>query len=53
MSRCCRHPSKLQDNMMPMSPDDYRALRQLVTPVDMSVVVRTAAVLTHRCHTCN
>uniref|UniRef100_H3C088 Signal transducer and activator of transcription n=1 Tax=Tetraodon nigroviridis TaxID=99883 RepID=H3C088_TETNG len=33
------HPSKLQDNMMPMSPDDYNALRQLVTPVDMAAVV--------------
>ncbi|KAI4788845.1 hypothetical protein KUCAC02_035594 [Chaenocephalus aceratus] len=22
------HPSKLQDNMMPMSPDDYKALSQ-------------------------
>uniref|UniRef100_H3DIF3 Signal transducer and activator of transcription n=1 Tax=Tetraodon nigroviridis TaxID=99883 RepID=H3DIF3_TETNG len=32
------HPSKLQDNMMPMSPDDYNALRQLVTPVDMAAV---------------
>lgn len=25
---------------MPMSPDDYKALRQLVTPVDMAAVVR-------------
>nr|AAL09414.1 STAT1 [Tetraodon fluviatilis] len=32
------HPSKLQDNMMPMSPDDYNALRQLVTRVDMAAV---------------
>uniref|UniRef100_A0A3Q3F5D7 Signal transducer and activator of transcription 1a n=1 Tax=Labrus bergylta TaxID=56723 RepID=A0A3Q3F5D7_9LABR len=24
------HPSRLQDNMLPMSPDDYRALSQLV-----------------------
>lgn len=34
-----RHPSRLQDNMMPMSPDDYRALAQYVSPRDLAVVV--------------
>lgn len=33
--------------MMPMSPDDYNALRQLVTPVDMAAVVRSAAATQH------
>lgn len=49
MSRCCRHPSKLQDNMMPMSPDDYRALAQMVNSGDMAAVV-SAATLTQRCY---
>lgn len=42
MSCRCRHPSKLQDNMMPMSPDDYNALRQLFPPFDMAAVVSAA-----------
>uniref|UniRef100_A0A7N6AC11 Signal transducer and activator of transcription n=1 Tax=Anabas testudineus TaxID=64144 RepID=A0A7N6AC11_ANATE len=29
------HPSRLQDNMMPMSPDDYKALSALVGPRDI------------------
>lgn len=33
-----RHPSRLQDNMMPMSPDDYKALAQYVSPRDIAVV---------------
>lgn len=49
MSCYCRHPSKLHDNMMPMSPDDYRALTQMVNSEDMAAVVSTAA-LTHRCY---
>ncbi|XP_020503866.2 signal transducer and activator of transcription 1-alpha/beta isoform X1 [Labrus bergylta] len=32
------HPSRLQDNMLPMSPDDYRALSQLVGPRDIDAV---------------
>ncbi|TWW63837.1 Signal transducer and activator of transcription 1-alpha/beta [Takifugu flavidus] len=32
------HPSKLHDNMMPMSPDDYRALTQMVNSEDMAAV---------------
>lgn len=49
MSCCCRHPSKLHDNMMPMSPDDYRALTQMVNPEDMAAMV-SAAALTRRCY---
>ncbi|XP_030008847.1 signal transducer and activator of transcription 1a isoform X3 [Sphaeramia orbicularis] len=33
------HPSRLQDNMMPMSPDEYKALEQFVGHRDISVVV--------------
>ncbi|KAK5891070.1 hypothetical protein CgunFtcFv8_018362 [Champsocephalus gunnari] len=33
------HPSKLQDNMMPMSPDDYKALSQCVSLRDIDAVV--------------
>ncbi|XP_029695797.1 signal transducer and activator of transcription 1a isoform X3 [Takifugu rubripes] len=33
------HPSKLHDNMMPMSPDDYRALTQMVNSEDMAAVM--------------
>ncbi|XP_060888332.1 signal transducer and activator of transcription 1a isoform X2 [Labrus mixtus] len=33
------HPSRLQDNMLPMSPDDYRALSQLVGPRDIDAVM--------------
>ncbi|CAI5638436.1 unnamed protein product [Oreochromis niloticus] len=33
------HPSRLQDNMMPMSPDDYKALEQYVSPRDIDAVV--------------
>uniref|UniRef100_UPI0037E8F655 signal transducer and activator of transcription 1a isoform X1 n=1 Tax=Semicossyphus pulcher TaxID=241346 RepID=UPI0037E8F655 len=32
------HPSRLQDNMLPMSPDDYRALSQYVSPRDIDAV---------------
>ncbi|XP_041821902.1 signal transducer and activator of transcription 1a isoform X7 [Chelmon rostratus] len=32
------HPSRLQDNMMPMSPDDYKALAQYVSPRDIDAV---------------
>ncbi|XP_070786652.1 signal transducer and activator of transcription 1a isoform X3 [Enoplosus armatus] len=32
------HPSRLQDNMMPMSPDDYKALSQYVSPRDIDAV---------------
>ncbi|KAJ4918489.1 hypothetical protein JOQ06_004133 [Pogonophryne albipinna] len=32
------HPSKLHDNMMPMSPDDYKALSQYVSPRDIDAV---------------
>lgn len=35
---------------MPMSPDDYNALRQLVTPVDMAAVVRAAAAAAASAH---
>uniref|UniRef100_A0A7N6B8E7 Signal transducer and activator of transcription n=1 Tax=Anabas testudineus TaxID=64144 RepID=A0A7N6B8E7_ANATE len=37
------HPSRLQDNMMPMSPDDYKALSALVGPRDIDAVVSAAA----------
>ncbi|KAM4601724.1 signal transducer and activator of transcription 1a isoform 2-T3 [Polymixia lowei] len=33
------HPSRLQDNMMPMSPDDYKALEQYVSPKDIDAVM--------------
>eukprot|EP00064_Thunnus_orientalis_P018070 superscaffoldBa00004038_g18159 len=33
------HPSRLQDNMMPMSPDDYKALEQYVSPRDIDAVM--------------
>ncbi|XP_032362396.1 signal transducer and activator of transcription 1a isoform X3 [Etheostoma spectabile] len=32
------HPSRLQDNMMPMSPDDYKVLSQYVSPRDIDAV---------------
>ncbi|XP_072231894.1 signal transducer and activator of transcription 1a isoform X4 [Leuresthes tenuis] len=32
-------PSRLQDNMMPMSPDDYKALEQYVSPRDIDAVM--------------
>ncbi|XP_008303803.1 signal transducer and activator of transcription 1a isoform X3 [Stegastes partitus] len=32
------HPSRLQDNMMPMSPDDYKALEQYVSPRDIDAM---------------
>lgn len=35
--------------MMPMSPDDYRALTQMVNPEDMAAMV-SAAALTRRCY---
>ncbi|XP_037331553.2 signal transducer and activator of transcription 1a isoform X2 [Pungitius pungitius] len=37
------HPSKLQDNMMPMSPDDYKALCRDVSPGDIDAVVMMSA----------
>uniref|UniRef100_A0A3B5A2K6 Signal transducer and activator of transcription n=1 Tax=Stegastes partitus TaxID=144197 RepID=A0A3B5A2K6_9TELE len=37
------HPSRLQDNMMPMSPDDYKALEQYVSPRDIDAMVRTTS----------
>uniref|UniRef100_A0A087XMD8 Signal transducer and activator of transcription n=2 Tax=Poecilia formosa TaxID=48698 RepID=A0A087XMD8_POEFO len=33
------HPSRLQDNMMPMSPDDYKVLERIVSPRDIDAVV--------------
>ncbi|XP_034720736.1 signal transducer and activator of transcription 1a isoform X4 [Etheostoma cragini] len=33
------HPSRLQDNMMPMSPDDYKVLAQYVSPRDIDAVM--------------
>ncbi|XP_035983898.1 signal transducer and activator of transcription 1a isoform X6 [Fundulus heteroclitus] len=33
------HPSRLQDNMMPMSPDDYKALERYVSPRDIDAVM--------------
>ncbi|KAM6893026.1 signal transducer and activator of transcription 1a isoform 1-T2 [Lycodopsis pacificus] len=32
------HPSRLHDNMMPMSPDDYKVLTQYVSPRDIDAV---------------
>uniref|UniRef100_A0A1A8FVF9 Signal transducer and activator of transcription n=1 Tax=Nothobranchius korthausae TaxID=1143690 RepID=A0A1A8FVF9_9TELE len=32
------HPSRLQDNMMPMSPDDFKAIEHLVGPRDLDAV---------------
>ncbi|XP_044043213.1 signal transducer and activator of transcription 1a isoform X2 [Siniperca chuatsi] len=32
------HPSRLQDNILPMSPDDYKALEQYVSPRDIDAV---------------
>lgn len=34
-----RPPSRLQDNILPMSPDDYKALSQYVSPRDIDAVV--------------
>uniref|UniRef100_A0A3Q3J732 Signal transducer and activator of transcription n=1 Tax=Monopterus albus TaxID=43700 RepID=A0A3Q3J732_MONAL len=36
------HPSRLQDNMMPMSPDDYKVLEQYVGHRDIDAVVSSA-----------
>ncbi|KAK5610465.1 Signal transducer and activator of transcription 1-alpha/beta [Crenichthys baileyi] len=33
------HPSRLQDNMMPMSPDDYKVLERYVSPRDLDAVM--------------
>ncbi|KAM3585697.1 uncharacterized protein V6R79_024801 [Siganus canaliculatus] len=33
------HPSRLQDTIMPMSPDDYKALSQYVSPRDIDAVM--------------
>nr|XP_046238724.1 signal transducer and activator of transcription 1a isoform X2 [Scatophagus argus] len=35
-------PSRMQDNMLPMSPDDYKALSQYVSPRDIAAVVSMA-----------
>ncbi|XP_030604228.1 signal transducer and activator of transcription 1a isoform X3 [Archocentrus centrarchus] len=32
------HPSRLQDNMMPMSPDDFKALEHYVSPRDIDAM---------------
>ncbi|XP_015242144.1 PREDICTED: signal transducer and activator of transcription 1-alpha/beta isoform X3 [Cyprinodon variegatus] len=32
------HPSRLQDNMMPLSPDNYKALERYVSPRDIDAV---------------
>ncbi|CAJ1087652.1 signal transducer and activator of transcription 1a isoform X1 [Xyrichtys novacula] len=32
------HPSRLQDNMLPMSPDEYKVLSQYVSPRDIDAV---------------
>ncbi|XP_047211868.1 signal transducer and activator of transcription 1a isoform X10 [Girardinichthys multiradiatus] len=34
-------PSRLQDNMMPMSPDDYKVLERYVSPRDLDAVELT------------
>ncbi|KAF0045794.1 hypothetical protein F2P81_002323 [Scophthalmus maximus] len=39
------HPSRLHDNMMPMSPDDYKVLEQYVGPRDIDAVVSRAVLL--------
>ncbi|XP_056287029.1 signal transducer and activator of transcription 1-alpha/beta-like isoform X1 [Pseudoliparis swirei] len=33
------HPSRLQDNIMPMSPDDYKELSQYISPRDVDAVM--------------
>ncbi|XP_068165366.1 signal transducer and activator of transcription 1a isoform X2 [Antennarius striatus] len=33
------HPSRMHDNMLPMSPDDYRALEQYVSSRDIAAVM--------------
>uniref|UniRef100_A0A667WTV9 Signal transducer and activator of transcription n=1 Tax=Myripristis murdjan TaxID=586833 RepID=A0A667WTV9_9TELE len=38
------HPSRLQDNMMPMSPDIAKALEQYVSPRDIDAVVSTPSL---------
>ena len=43
LSLCSRHASRLQDDMMLMSPDDYKALEQYVCPRDVDAVVSAAA----------
>ncbi|XP_072304187.1 signal transducer and activator of transcription 1a isoform X2 [Eucyclogobius newberryi] len=35
------HPSRMQDNMMPMSPDDYKALEQVVGHRDIDALMCT------------
>uniref|UniRef100_A0A8C6L6H8 Signal transducer and activator of transcription n=1 Tax=Nothobranchius furzeri TaxID=105023 RepID=A0A8C6L6H8_NOTFU len=37
------HPSRLQDNMMPMSPDDFKAIEHLVGPRDLDAVVSSCS----------
>lgn len=34
----------MHDNMMPMSPDDYKALSQYVSPRDIAAVVSICVV---------
>uniref|UniRef100_A0A3Q3WQW5 Signal transducer and activator of transcription n=1 Tax=Mola mola TaxID=94237 RepID=A0A3Q3WQW5_MOLML len=38
------HPSRMHDNMMPMSPDDYKALSQFVSPRDIAALVSICVV---------
>uniref|UniRef100_A0A8C6NNS3 Signal transducer and activator of transcription n=1 Tax=Nothobranchius furzeri TaxID=105023 RepID=A0A8C6NNS3_NOTFU len=38
-----KHPSRLQDNMMPMSPDDFKAIEHLVGPRDLDAVVSSCS----------
>ncbi|XP_029923698.1 signal transducer and activator of transcription 1a isoform X1 [Myripristis murdjan] len=40
------HPSRLQDNMMPMSPDIAKALEQYVSPRDIDAVTNNLLQLT-------
>ncbi|MEQ2204112.1 hypothetical protein XENOCAPTIV_008068, partial [Xenoophorus captivus] len=35
------HPSRLQDNMMPMSPDVYNVLERYVSPRDLDAVLKS------------
>uniref|UniRef100_A0A7N8XFI4 Signal transducer and activator of transcription n=1 Tax=Mastacembelus armatus TaxID=205130 RepID=A0A7N8XFI4_9TELE len=36
------HPSRLHDNMMPMSPDDYKVLKHYVRDIEADAVVSSA-----------
>uniref|UniRef100_A0A665VVS1 Signal transducer and activator of transcription n=1 Tax=Echeneis naucrates TaxID=173247 RepID=A0A665VVS1_ECHNA len=41
------HPSRLHDNMMPMSPDEYRVLEQFVSHRDIDAVVSATQTKSH------